>query len=331
MTIGWGIIGAGKLAELSIAPAIAKDAGSSLVAVCSRDQDRARAFADRHGASGAYDDYAKFLADEQLDVVFIATPNGMHREQTIAAVEAGKHVLVEKPMALSMADGRAMRDAADAADRLLGVGFHLRHKSTNREARRLIAEGRIGRVFNADVCVGAGKGVYVYDTWRADPSLAGGGTLLNQGTHAIDLLEFLTGQHVVEVTAALDHELEDAFVGTCRLDGGALASVSSHQLHAGTRPDWVVMGEAGWLTGRGGTSPMPGDQLVVGDGPRTELVSETADLNAYDLEVATFAAAVRGNGSFDATGSDGLRNIAVCEAFYRSARDGRASAVEAVD
>jgi 1,5-anhydro-D-fructose reductase (1,5-anhydro-D-mannitol-forming) len=330
VAVGWGIIGAGKLADIAIAPAIVHHDDSHLVAVCGRDIGRAEEFAGRHGGERAYDDYAQFLTDPGVDVVYIATPNNLHRSQVVAAVEAGKHVLVEKPMALSVDDGRAMVKAAAAAGRLLGVGLHLRHKATNREARRIVADGKLGRVFFAELSVGAGKGVYPYDTWRADPSMAGGGTLLHQGTHAIDLLEFLTGRRVVEVGCLVDGDPEDVFVASCRLDDGALASVSSHQLHAGTRPDWVVMGEGGWLQCRGGTSPAAGDELLLHRGTEGTAVAST-DVFAYDAEVAAFAAAVRGGPPFDASGVDGLRNIAVFNALYRSARERKAVEVPPLD
>src|SRR5262245_28685057 len=102
MTVRWGIIGIGKVADIAIAPAIDADDRSGLGAVCSRSIDRAKAFADKHGAAAAYDDYAQMLADPDVDVVYIASPNGVHAEQGLAALEAGKHVLVDKPLALTV-------------------------------------------------------------------------------------------------------------------------------------------------------------------------------------------------------------------------------------
>ena len=320
MVVGWGIIGAGKLADIAIAPAIKHHDDSHLVAVCGRDIGRAEEFAERHGGERAYDDYARFLADPGVDVVYIATPNSLHRAQVVAALEAGKHVLVEKPMALSVEDGRVMVEAAAAADRVLGVGLHLRHKAINREAQRLIVGGKLGRVFYAEISVGAGQSVYPYHTWRADASLAGGGTLLHQGTHAVDLLEFLTGRRIVEVACLIDRQPEDVFVASCRLDDGGLASVSSHHLHGGTRPDWVVLGDAAWLQARGGTSPAVGDELSLHHGGEATSLGST-EVSAYDAEVVAFAAAVQGGPVFDASGTDGLRNIAVFDALYRSARE----------
>ncbi|KWX67912.1 Gfo/Idh/MocA family protein [Mycobacterium sp. NAZ190054] len=327
MSIGWGLIGIGVLADLSIAPAVDGDSAAHLAAVCSRSGERAKAFAAKHGAAAAYDDYPQMLADPGVDVVYIASPNALHAPHTLAAVEAGKHVLVEKPMALERADAHAMVDAAAANGVLLGIGFHLRHKETARRARETIAAGGIGDVFYAEMAVGAGKGLYPYDTWRAEPALAGGGSLLHQGTHAVDLAAFLCGHPIVEVTCMTDLDAdEDVFVGTCRLADGTLVNMASHSKRPGTRPDWTVFGTAGWLDARGGTSPAPGDTLDLHDDNGTTRLATSA-VSAYAGEVTAFTAAVRG-GELNGDGADGLRAVYVAEALYRSAADRRTVPVD---
>src|SRR5690348_12979820 len=200
MSVGWGVIGIGKVADIAIAPAIGTDDQSTLAAVCSRSLDRAKAFAAKHNAAAGYDDYTTMLDDPAVDVVYIATPNGLHAEQALAALKSGKHVLVDKPLALDLGDARAIVDVATDAGVRLGVGFHLRYKATTRAARDAIAAGRLGEMFYAEMACGAGKGLFPYDTWRADAALSGGGTLLHQGVHAVDLVAYLADQPVVEVT-----------------------------------------------------------------------------------------------------------------------------------
>jgi 1,5-anhydro-D-fructose reductase (1,5-anhydro-D-mannitol-forming) len=321
--LGWGIVGIGKLADLALAPAIGRQPDSRLVAVCSRDLSRAQDFAHRHGAEQAYCDYTRMIDDPNVDVVSIATPNGLHKQHAVAALEAGKHVLVEKPMTLTLADGREMVSAAAAANRLLAVGFHLRHKTTNRAARSLITEQRFGAMRFAEMCIGAGKDRFPYDTWRAEPELAGGGTLLNQGTHALDLLSYLTNRPVVEVTCITDaNALEDVMVATCVLENGLLATVSSHQLRGGTPRDWRVVGEDAWLEGRGALAATAGDELVAHTNDGTHRIA-SSPASAYDSEIDAFAAAVRGAEPLNGDCWDGMRNIAVVEALYRSARERR--------
>jgi 1,5-anhydro-D-fructose reductase (1,5-anhydro-D-mannitol-forming) len=321
--LGWGIIGIGRLADLALAPAIARQPDSRLVAVSSRDLSRAQDFAQRHGAERAYNSYTRMFADPDVDIVSIATPNSLHRHHAIAALDAGNHVLVEKPMALSLADGREMLAAATAADRLMAVGFHLRHKQTNLAARTLITQQRMGAMRFAELCIGAGKDRFPYDTWRAQPTLAGGGTLLNQGTHALDLLSYITDRAIIEVTCVTDADaLEDVMVATCVLEGGLLATVSSHQLRGGTPRDWRLVGDHAWLEGRGALAATAGDELIAhtDDGAHVIASSQTS---AYDDEVDAFAAAVLGGGPLNGDAWDGMRNIAVVDALYRSARERR--------
>jgi 1,5-anhydro-D-fructose reductase (1,5-anhydro-D-mannitol-forming) len=328
MTVRWGIIGIGKVADIAIAPAIEADDQSGLAAVYSRSLHRAKAFADKHGAAVVYDDYSQMLADPDVDVVYIASPNGLHAEHGLAALKSGKHVLVDKPLALDVADARAMVDAAADAEVLLGTGFHLRHKVTTRAPRDAMAAGRLGEVFYAEMACGAGKGLYPYDTWRADPALAGGSTLLHQGVHAVDLVAYLCDQPVVEVTCMIDKPgAEDVFVGGCRLADGTLANIASHSLRMGTRPDWTVFGTDGWLDARGSTSPAPGDTLDLhnDDGTR-RLAASTSP--AYVTEVADFANAVAAWTDPIASGVDGLRTVAVAEALYRAAEERRSVQVD---
>ncbi|MPZ59849.1 MAG: hypothetical protein GEU93_00860 [Propionibacteriales bacterium] len=330
-TVGWAIHGIGKLADIAIAPSITGQPDSVLAAVCSRDLRRAEEFAGRHGADGsasAYDDYPAMLADGDVDAVYIATPNALHAEHAVAAIRAGKHVLVEKPMTLSVEDARELVAAAAEAGVRLGVGFHLRHKATNRAGRDAIRAGRIGgRLEFIDIPFGAGQGVFPYGTWRSDPELAGGGTLLNQGAHAIDMAEFLSGQRIAEVTAEADRlPLDDVFVATCRLEDGALVTISSHQVQGGVPRTWVAVGRDGWLEGRSALASAAGDEVVLHAGDRTEVLV-VGDRSAYDAEVDAFARAVLGTAPLIGDGEDGLRNVAVVDALYRAAREKRSIAV----
>ena len=123
MAIGWGIVSTGRHPDTKMAPAINEADGASLAAVMSRDMGRAEAFAQKHGSASACDDLDALLRDPAVDVVYIASPNALHAEQTVRAAQAGKHVLVEKPMALSVDDAQRMIDACDMAGVRLGVGF----------------------------------------------------------------------------------------------------------------------------------------------------------------------------------------------------------------
>lgn len=327
MSLGWGIIGIGKLSDASIAPAITRSAGSQLVAVCSRSRERAQEFSQRHGGPAPYDDYDAMLADAAVSAVYVATPNALHAEHAVAAAAAGKHVLVDKPMALSVEDGQRMIAAAGEHGVQLAVGFQLRHKAANRAARDAIAQGVIGTPTLFTMSIGAGKDHFPYDTWRADPALSGGGTLLNQGTHVIDLVQFLADSPIVEVACFADAPpSEDVAVVSCRLANGALVNLSSSQVVGGTPRTWLGVGTDGWLEGIGALAAAPGDEVVVHRGTDAKVVG-IGTMNAYDEEIVSFAEAVANATPINGTGEDGLRTIAVIDALYQSIAERRAVAV----
>jgi predicted dehydrogenase len=328
--LGWGLIGIGAIADKSIAPGITTADNSRLAAVCSRSSDRADAFAGKHCAAAAYTDYREMLDDPGVDIVYIASPNALHAEHAIAALQHGKHVLVEKPMTLDLDDAHAMVAAAAEMDLRLGVGFHLRHKATARAARAAIEAGELGQPFYADFAVGAGKGLYPYHTWRADPAQSGGGSLLHQGVHAVDLAAYLCGAPIVEVTCMTDADAdEDVFAGTCRLADGTLVNVASHSRRPGTRADWTVFGTGGWLDARGGTAPAAGDTVDLHSDAGARRLATSAE-SAYAAEVAAFAEAVAAHAEPNGDGRDGLRAVAVADALYRSAAERRTVTVESV-
>src|SRR6266516_3814338 len=153
-SLGWGLIGASDIARTRMIPAITAQPDSRVVAMMSRSIERARQFARDHDIPRAYERLEDILADPAVDVVYISTTNDRHREQTIGTAQAGKHVLCEKPLALSLDDAQAMVEACRGAGVVLGTNHHLRNAITHRTLRRLVAQGAIGaplavRVFHA--------------------------------------------------------------------------------------------------------------------------------------------------------------------------------------
>src|SRR5262249_5997359 len=146
MPFGWGIVSTGKHPDVKIAPAMAAAAGGELVAVYSRDQQRAEAFAQKHGARAAYSQLDELLNDSRVDGVFVSSPNALHFEHVVSAAEAGKHVLCEKPMATTMADALRMLKTCRHAGVTLGVAFNLRQHPAYIRARELVAAGTLGRI-----------------------------------------------------------------------------------------------------------------------------------------------------------------------------------------
>lgn len=322
--IGWGIAGLGRIAGTEIAPAVTAAGNSSLTAVCSRDADRARNFADQHGAASAYDDYGAMLEDPAVDAVYIATPNSLHADQVVQAAEAGKHVLCDKPLATTVADAERAFAACRAAGVRLGVTFQTRNHEGMSDLRRLLADGEIGAVRLVQIEVSPGRALP--GGWRTDPALAGVGVMNNLGVHAYDLLRYLLDAEVVEATAVVDVEpgfaVDTMALALLRFDTGALAYVNANQSVPNHQPNLTIYGTEGTVLGRNVTRPnLMGTISVIGGSGSTERRVSTS--GAFVATVVKFADAVLRGADPDPSGHDALRSVQLTDALARSAREGR--------
>lgn len=192
-----GIIGGGAIARLGHIPALLKG-GTEVVAICDPAPGRAAEVAAEFGISGVFTDHADLLALPDVDVVFIGTPNVFHAPIAIAALEAGKHVLCEKPISVSSADAENMIAASKRADRVLSVNQHMRFHPTSLAMRDAVAEGSLGEVFFTDVRWMRSAGIPGYGSWFTRKELAGAGALFDIGVHMLDLGMFILGFPTVE-------------------------------------------------------------------------------------------------------------------------------------
>lgn len=322
--LGWGIVGLGRIATSEIAPAIAELANSELRAVVSRDAGRAEEFARKFGAQRPLDDYAAMLADPEVDAVYIATPNMLHVEQVVAAAEAGKHVLCDKPLALSPADAERAIEACDRAGVRLGITFQSRNYEGMSEVRDLVAAGEIGRVVIAQIEMGSGR--TLLSGWRTDPALAGIGTTNNIGVHAYDLLRYLLGAEVREATAMFDVEegfsLDTTSLALLRFDNGTLAYVNVNQAVPNHRPDMTLYGTEGRVEGRNITRMNREGTLQV-TGRSGESTREISTSSGYRVTIANFVEAVLAGRDPSPSGTDGLRSVELTDALARAAAEGR--------
>jgi 1,5-anhydro-D-fructose reductase (1,5-anhydro-D-mannitol-forming) len=322
--IGWGIVGLGRVADTAIAPAVAAAANSTLAGVASRTAAKAEGFAARHGAAAAYDDYRALLEDPSVDAVYIATPNALHADQVVAAAEAGKHVLCDKPLATTVADAERAVAACGAAGVRLGATFQTRNHEGMRDIRDLLAAGGLGSVRLVQVELGTGR--KLPQGWRTDPGLAGVGVMHNLGVHAYDLLRFLLGSEVVEATAVVDVEagfsVDTLALALLRFDNGALAYVNANQSLPDPQQDLAVHGTEGSVLGRNVTRPdLTGTISVTGrDGSSERTVSSAG---AFVTTIGAFADAVLEGREPSPSGVDGLRSVELIEALARSVRERR--------
>ena len=218
----WGILGPGRIAP-RLVRAVAGCARGELVAVASRDRDRATAFAGTHGIPHAYDSYAAMLAAPDVDVVYIALPNHLHAEWTIRALESGKHVLCEKPLALTVADVDAIAEAAEKVGRIAVEAFMYLHHPQILQAVELARNGALGRLELVN-------GTFSFflshpDDPRIDPAM-GGGSLWDVGCYPVSLALRIAGEEpdLVGGFARFDERgVDRTFIGQMRFPGGLLA------------------------------------------------------------------------------------------------------------
>ncbi len=179
MTVRWGFLGAGWIATRALAPAVAAADGAVLLAVAARDITRAAALGP---AGRVYDDYAGLVADDEVDAVYISLTNEVHAHWSIAALQAGKHVLCEKPLAMNAREAVAMSEAANAAGRRLVEASWYRWHPRVRRAQELLAAGRIGSVRH--VSAGFTFAGNLAGNYRLEPT-RGGGALYDVGCYAV--------------------------------------------------------------------------------------------------------------------------------------------------
>jgi 1,5-anhydro-D-fructose reductase (1,5-anhydro-D-mannitol-forming) len=323
--LGWGIIGLGNIVRSTMAPAMMAEPDCHLVAAVSRDRGRADEFAREFGARFAYTEYDEMLANPEVEAVLIATPNSLHADQVVAAAEAGKHVFCDKPLATNVPDARRALDSCSAAGVRLGINFHNRHLSWVNDVSRMITDGVIGEVEVVQAQVGSGT--RHYDNWRADPHMAGLGTVHNVGVHGLDFLRVILASDPVEVVAMFDRGPETGGIEmlaliTMRFGNGALVQYDANERVRDPLNDIVIYGTTGRIVGRSLTrSRSDGELAVLTDHGETVVPYPAPE--AHRLSLAAFTRAVLAGEEPNASGLDGLRSAQVCEAIDRSVRERR--------
>ncbi|MFT7475638.1 MAG: 1,5-anhydro-D-fructose reductase (1,5-anhydro-D-mannitol-forming) [Verrucomicrobiales bacterium] len=337
--LGFGVIGIGDIVKGTIAPAILADPRSSLVAAVSRDQGRADAFGAEFGVDFVTTDYDSMLGRDDVDAVFIATPNALHAQQAIAAARAGKHVFCDKPLATSVSDAYNVAQACEDAGVTLGLNFHYRHLPWVEDARNIIRSGQLGEIQTIEVDVGSGTRNYT--NWRADPAMAGIGSVFNVGVHMLDVLSVILDAEPVAVSAMFDQapgsgEVEMQALILITFDNGTLVYANCNEKAAYPRNTITIQGSEGRLIGENVTRSREEGTLHLLTKDTRSLTNDTQTATSYpppgahQLCLSQFVEAVLSGGQPRATGIDGLRSMQLCEAIAMSARSRRHVTVEPI-
>ena len=332
MTIRIGLIGGGNITGTH-ARAAAAVPGSEVVAFYGMNQERIGQLSSQFGGS-AYTDFNAFLNHPALEMVIIGSPSGLHAEQGIAAAERGLHVLVEKPIDISTERADSLISECRKAGVKLGVIFQDRFKQDICRLRRFIQEGKLGRILLVDARVKWYRPPEYYrdSRWRGTRALDGGGAMMNQGIHTVDLLLWLLGdvKSVQARTATLLHriETEDTALALLEFSSGA---VGTFQATTAAYPGYPRRVE---ITGSNGTIVLENDSIMKADLltssvtliPRdladqnpSSFSPQVSDFRGHQLAIEDFTRAIRENDAPRCDGSDGRRSLAVIEEIYRLA------------
>ena len=331
--VRWGMIGAGTIGREWMADAIAAQPDGELRGVASSDPDRARAFASEKSIPVVYDSVDALLADPEIDAVYISTTNEWHKPQALAAAAAGKHVLCEKPLALTLADAQEMVAACAAAGVVMGTNHHLRNSATHRAMQDLVASGAVGEVQAARVFHAVHLPPHLQG-WRINRPDAGGGVVFDITVHDADCVRFILGDEIVEVTAmtaaqGMGEGVEDAVMGVMRTGKGSLVQFHDSFTSRHSFTGFEVHGTDGSIYGRNVMTQQPVGTVVLRRNGEEEEIAVTHE-NLYKRSVRRFNAAIAGDGEPAATAQDGLRSLAVALAALESARPGCVTQVSAV-
>ncbi len=347
--INWGIIGCGGIARRRMIPALSLCKESRVVAVMDVNKTAADEVAAEIGAKAYYTE-ADLLADPSVTCVYIATPVFLHKDQVFRAAAAGKHILLEKPIALSISDAEEMVAACKNAGIYLTEGYMMKHHALNCMAKDLVHSGGLGQVVYAR----AQLTCWYPDmpgVWRQDPKLSGGGALMDMATHSYDLLQYIIGSKVVEVFAytanlTFKYPVEDSSTTLLRFENGAQATVEAffNIPDAAGQGRMEIYGSRGSIQAEGTIGQMPGGKMVAYLSDDTKAYDpnqshEAVDItvremdftpvNMYASEMDYLSTCVANEVRPDfCTGEDGLYVMKIAQAAYESSKTGRKVTLE---
>jgi predicted dehydrogenase len=345
--IGVGIIGAGGIAQGGHIPNYQKLPGVEVLALCDPNEQKAREAAEKFGIPGVYADYRLLLDDRRIKVVSVCSPNYLHREHSIAALKAGKHVLCEKPVALNGAEAEEILRAATAAKRKFMVAFMQRFSAGSAFLKKIIADGEFGEIYYARASYLRRRGIPGLGGWFTTRRMSGGGPLIDCGVHILDKTCWLMGSpRPVAVSGVTFQKFKevavdggwppatsrtgDKFTGTfdvedlasalIRFDNGAALVLES---------SWAGNSVAGIsfnLFGtRAGSFEDSAGLKIFGDknGVLTETTPTLKPVSGFEAEIAHFVECVREDRPVMTTPAEITAVARIIEGVYRSAESGR--------
>lgn len=342
MKVRWGIIGAAGIADRRTIPGLVEAKNAKLTAVMEINMEIAEKIRAKYNAERAYDNVDDLLADKEIDAVYIASPVIYHKEQAIKAARAKKHLLIEKPIALTTDEGKEVLKTCREEGVLAATGFMMRFHAYHRKMKEIIEEGRLGQVVS---CRGQLTCWYpdMSGNWRQQKRTSGGGALMDMGVHCIDLLQYITGSKAKKVAAltgtkTFGYEVEDSAALIFETESGAYCYVDTNFNipDAAARCRLEIYGTKGSMLAEGTIGQVEGGRLevVLSDDKlsydsiqsRVEvspLKIEVEFGNMYTKEIESFSTTVLEGGEPEVPVEEALQVQRVVECAYESSREGR--------
>lgn len=340
--VKWGVIGCGGIADRRTIPGMLLCDNAELVAVMDTNRGLADDCCKKYHAKYAFYDIGSLLAVKEIEAVYIASPVFCHKEQAFAAAKAGKHILLEKPMGITVAEAREIAAFCEEWKVRLGVGFVMRFHEFHRQMKEIVSMGKLGQIVSARAQLTCWYPEMEH-AWRQISVLSGGGALMDMGVHCIDLIRYITGLEVTEVSGMIGNQIfhydvEDAGAILLRLENGATAYVEANF----NIPDEAakckleLYGTKGSITAEGtisqeetGTaSVLITDSTAGYDASQVRSRVKPIELtgaggNIYAREIEAFGRAVLGKCPVPVAADEAIRSQQVVEAAYLSSAEGK--------
>jgi predicted dehydrogenase len=338
--IRWGVIGAGGIADRRTIPGMMLCENAELVAVMEINMELAEKCRAKWGCKKAYDNEAALLADPDIDAVYIASPVVLHAKQAMAAADAGKHILIEKPLAMTAEEGQKVVDYCEAKGVKIAAGLMMRFGSYIQEMKKAVEEGKIGKPVS-----GYAQFTCWYPdipgAWRQTKAASGGGAMMDMGVHCIDLMQYILGCNAAEVAAFHDtlsfkYEVEDSSMVMMRMENGCQCVVQSNFNIPDEASTWRVeiFGDRGRLMGSGVIGQVDGgtlDAMFLGEQGgydaqqnKENAAGDTIEVafgNTYEREITSFSNSLLTGAPLEVPASQAVQVQRIMEAAYRSNDD----------
>ncbi len=321
-SLRWGLIGCGDIAQKRVAPALSESPQSELVAVSRANADLLDEFADKFKVRHRFASWQQLVQSDDIDAVYVATPVNLHAEQTIAAIEAGKHVLCEKPMAMNVAECDRMISAAKTRGIKLGIAYYRHFYPVVRRMNEVIASGEIGNPIVAQVTAFEWFNPAPSNSrsWLLKPEISGGGPMFDFGCHRIQLLLHLFGPvraiKAVASTALFDRPVEDTASASFEFSQGTVATLTVSHAVMEPRDSFTVWGSEGSMT----TEVLNEGKLIITTRDSQRMETHSPAQNIHQPLVEDFVQAVIDDRQPSVPGEIGKAVAEVEEEIYKSGR-----------